>query len=563
MAQMKWQNDLSGGMNQYASPDLIADNQSLIAVNVSQSELGNWAHRNGTDVFGASISATGQIRGLGMYMKNDGTFYLHAVHQGNIYIYDENSATFTQQVAQANAGIGVDSDVEWATYINRHYYIGSGNTEYLRYVTETGGSTLPATVLTGTVDASSSGTTLIATSGIFTSGMVGFTIFNTTDTSSAVITAFTSSTTVELGTSIGNTWDGDAIAIYMDGKYLATNGAFLMVAAGTTHPLRSYWSNLESQTFDVTADYAITTTVPTGVASFGSGRPFIVFTENTYLTVDPNSGQTDEVEDFGCVSHRSIANLKGTLIWLGRTGFYTLAYNQAYPTEVSLPIRNDETQDAIINQIDPTKYEVTAAGVKNNRYYCALRDLAGTVQGQTLNDCVVEFDYAQQTWRVHTYTQGGIGTVFSPFILDGQQKLLAGSIDNGTVYEIDYDEAITDQNRTGVTAAVTTTIRTKPYEFGGSASYQMKNIAGLYYKYYCPEGGSITVSYSLDGNPTYTALPTVIPASPAGQDWDWRYHAFGKECRSISLQFESTADFKMFAVGLNVETLSTEGISPI
>lgn len=67
--------------------------------------------------------------------------------------------------------------------------------------------------VTGTVDASSTGTTLVAESSIFTESMVGQYVENTTDSESAKITAYTSATTVTVNTTIGDTWDGDSIRV--------------------------------------------------------------------------------------------------------------------------------------------------------------------------------------------------------------------------------------------------------------------------------------------------------------------------------------------------------------
>lgn len=66
---------------------------------------------------------------------------------------------------------------------------------------------------TGTVDAASTSTTLVATGNVFNNGMVGDTVYNSTDGETAVITAYTSATTVTLDTTIADTWDGDTIYV--------------------------------------------------------------------------------------------------------------------------------------------------------------------------------------------------------------------------------------------------------------------------------------------------------------------------------------------------------------
>lgn len=65
----------------------------------------------------------------------------------------------------------------------------------------------------GTVSASSTETTLVATSNIFNNGMVGDSVYNSTDGAIAEITAYTSATTVTIDTTIDDDWDGDTIYI--------------------------------------------------------------------------------------------------------------------------------------------------------------------------------------------------------------------------------------------------------------------------------------------------------------------------------------------------------------
>ena len=67
--------------------------------------------------------------------------------------------------------------------------------------------------VTGTVDATSTGTTLVATTAIFNNMMEGFTVSNMTDDEEATIDTYTSTTQVTLDTTIGDTWDGDTIYV--------------------------------------------------------------------------------------------------------------------------------------------------------------------------------------------------------------------------------------------------------------------------------------------------------------------------------------------------------------
>ena len=67
-----------------------------------------------------------------------------------------------------------------------------------------------------TVSSSSTGYSLVSTTSVFNSNMVGNRIYNKTDNTSAIIDSYVSATNVILKTPINDTWDGDEI--YM--KYL-------------------------------------------------------------------------------------------------------------------------------------------------------------------------------------------------------------------------------------------------------------------------------------------------------------------------------------------------------
>jgi hypothetical protein len=79
---------------------------------------------------------------------------------------------------------------------------------------------------TGTVNASSSGTTLVVGSDVFDSDMIGAKVYNSTKSVSAEITAYISTTSVTLNTSIGNDWDGDTIYV-LTGRYPFKEGTAL------------------------------------------------------------------------------------------------------------------------------------------------------------------------------------------------------------------------------------------------------------------------------------------------------------------------------------------------
>ena len=69
------------------------------------------------------------------------------------------------------------------------------------------------TAVSGVVDAASTASTLVATTGIFTAAMVNRYVHNTTDNTFRKITGFTNTTTVTVDVAINNTWDGDSITV--------------------------------------------------------------------------------------------------------------------------------------------------------------------------------------------------------------------------------------------------------------------------------------------------------------------------------------------------------------
>jgi len=70
--------------------------------------------------------------------------------------------------------------------------------------------------ITGTVSASSSGTTLITTAATFNSNMAGWLVYNITQNEVRVISSYSSTTQVTVDASIGDTWDGDTILLGQD-----------------------------------------------------------------------------------------------------------------------------------------------------------------------------------------------------------------------------------------------------------------------------------------------------------------------------------------------------------
>lgn len=121
--------DFSGSINQNASPNLLAVNQSPLIVNCSQDQTGIIGMRLGSTLFADTISGAGSIQGGACYIKDDGTYTPIVFAGGNLYEY--NSGTDVWDLKQSNV-VATDSTVECTNYLNTFYFIGSGDTEYLQ-----------------------------------------------------------------------------------------------------------------------------------------------------------------------------------------------------------------------------------------------------------------------------------------------------------------------------------------------------------------------------------------------------------------------------------------------
>jgi len=540
-------NNLSGTMNQHSAPNLLRDQDSELAINLSQDEDGAIATRAGSDRYLTQISGTTPVRGLHMFEKPDRTFYLHWVYGGNLYV-DISGAW----VAQASSEWSNTSEISMVNFIDRHYMASSAAGEYVRWFTETGSRTY-VKVISTTVSSASTASTLVATTTIFSSGMVGMKVFNTTDASSAIITAYTDPNIVTLDTAIGDTWDGDNIEIRLEAKYLAVNGGYMLGVGGTTYPRRGYFTNLDSDKVSVATDYFIFSSLPTGVTAFGNGRPFVVFYENGYMTADPATLFTNEVEGFGCVSHKSIAVLNGNIMYLGRDAFYMLAPNTTHPEKMSLPISNDVTGDAIFNKIDTANFEVIGAVATEDRYYCALRSLTGTVKGQTLSYALVEFDYNQKNWKVDTFNAAQLAPFLTRYITGGKKVVIGGSLTSGTVHKLFQVGTFTDDQADGQIAAYTSLYRTKHFVLSSrtEGSFAMNEISTLEFKYY--SSVPISVKVALDGSHSYATLSS-LPAATTNR-YEHASVLFGGNARTISIELSWTGEARIYEIQINHESL--------
>lgn len=552
---VQWESDLSGSINQ-RTPTLMKNNQYELLVNVSQQQIGTLAHRLGTTRFLDSLSASNISRGLGTYKKENASNYMHFVQGGDLYV--NGATTWT---SQATSVWNSSSEINMVNFINRHYMASSLSTEPVKWAIETGSLT-NLRAFTATALSTSTGSTVYVASQLFSEGMVGMTLVNVTDTTTRTITAVAADgLSATLNSAINDTWDNDTITMYVYSKYLAVNGAYMMLSSNDIFTRRSYFTNVANENITFGTDYFETSEPPTGVASMGNGRTFIIFTPSTYMVVDPADFSTQETVGYGCVSHRSIQNIKGAVIWLDRKGFYLISPNVSYPTDISLPLKNEVTFDALFDKIDRGLMTVTAAGVNDTKYYCCVRDLSGNVKGEDLDSVVFEYDISMNSWKVHTYVDNDLGAQFTEFInSSGEVDLYSSSFSNATVYKMNVPSVYTDQDKDGTTHDVTSIIKTKHFDFvnSGDASVQMKNIKSFHLRYKTAD--EITVSYAKDGTSTYTQIGTnaVFPAYTTTL-WTWDFMYLGKECMTISYDIRFDGNTVIYAIGSDVEALPQTG----
>lgn len=563
MGVIKWINNLSGGVNQYSDPGLISPNQFELLLNVSQEQLGSISTRPGTTLYNDLIAGSGQVQGMDTYYKSDGTYYFHAFMGGNLRVGNESTNTWDLQESSV---VGASSTVEFTNFLNRHYFIGSENTEYLRYATDAGNS-VTVKILDTTADSSSTGTTLVLSTGLFQEGMVGMTIHNETDGTSAVITAYTSTTTVTLDTTINDSWDGDDIAIYMEGKYLASNGAYMLVAGNDNR--RAYWVNALSEStglpfVDTDADFYETVAPHTGCISFGFGRPFILFTETSIVIIDPARKYFDEIPgNFGCSSHRGAQIIRGNLIYPSRVGkgFYMMGPNDSAPQIISLPVQNNVTLDAVINKISGSAWSTMAAGIKENTYLCYVGNLTGEVHGETIDDCILEYNVMQQSWKVREYSRNGIGSVFCNFIDEnGNADLYGASKDNYAIYKMEVYGTYTDDNSSGEGADISSVIVSAPLEFNESSrgTVDEKRIEKFHIKY--RSANVITPAAALDGAEAYSTDGLDDFEAKDTNRWYWDYNDYGQDAKSVGFKLSTSGEFTIFDYGPEISSTDSTGL---
>lgn len=323
-------------------------------------------------------------------------------------------------------------------------------------------------------------------------------------------------------------YDGTTVATVsgnIAGKYLAAGSTRLCVGndQDNNQPQRIYYSETLSETFDTDNDFIDLDDPVSGIVSLGESAPFLGFTKFDMYIFDPDTGESRKISGFGCTSHRSIKVIQGNAIWLSYEGIFRFSGTEAYPVKISDKVENWNTYDAVFNQISGTGFTSAAAGVWRNKYFISLGNLSSTVLGETLNDCWLVYDIHKRAWTIETHTPNGAGAWFDVWVnTNNIQVLVSGSRDNRRVYQIHKPSTYTDDNSTGAGQAVTATMISKLWEFGGKGSKysgpeDRKNLDYGYMK--LSTNTDLDIDVALDGASSFSDWSST-GITPAGFNWN-------------------------------------------
>ena len=665
----KYFRDFSGSTNQNVAPDLIANNESPLMVNITQDETGNVAHRLGSDLIKKLGTGTSTSQGLGVYRKTSGQEEIYGVWDGLLYKYDEvdnifidigtgtpidyidasdtdstgSSATGTYdyfgQTFTANvtgtltditywsraAGEGVNCHIAGGgcttTYGNVDVYVYSDNAgqpgtllyssvvqtpNFYAYqigtspgISVTNGnkywfiqkSSVPVDGTNGlevtwkrhstnvysggdAYEISNSTSTTPPTSGWSTIGTTDF-AFKATITATPI--TFNTSSTVDFINyddklyMIGSA-DEDEL-IYTDGgvmesvsgnitgKYLAAGGGRLLVGGDGRNV---YYSDVGTDTFNLTTNKLTLDLGVTGIASLGDLNPFVAFDrDNTYI-FDPNTDTSRKASSgVGCISHYSIAVSNGEAIWLGTDAIYSIYANSPFPTNISAMITNNVSYDAIFNQISGAIKENTFGHIYKNKYYLSVDNLLSTVKGYTLNNCFIVYDLVKNSYSINTYTDNSIGKGIASW-KDSNDVIYMISSSRGEegIYKVEVDGLYTDDDIDGGTNDVTALYRTKFFNDFRYYPETLKTIEKGFIKITAVAG--LSIKYAKDGATTYTDWATT-EATESGYDWHWNELApfADSNVREISLQFSGTGKWTLHHIGFEYSKVAGTGLQII
>jgi hypothetical protein len=499
---------LTEGVDQATNPVLASG--PILLKNVSLDRLGVWATRKGMNIYGSKISANPGY-GLMNYIDKDGNNELHAIADRDLFIYDEGTDSW---------GAAVDTD-EWPAttevnglnFLNRMYYGSRDGATALAYGTGStitdivptigghilaknkntllvGGNSLKPQVgfytdpftdtfhsATGTAAANADvagANTVTATSSIFTPDMIGGFLYNTTDSVINFITGYTSGTVITTDAATSG-WDNDTL--YVLSNNFKHDGT--MTAAATYQENFVSFDNLNKMyVWDPTRN---------------SGR-----------------GWSQDIDNAGCVSHRTLQVVNGNLIWANRSGVW-LWGGAGKPIDIS-PRLNDRVDGlGYWNLIDGSNWTTLCAGVRESqgKYYLSVGTFQ-TVSGAPASaeaNVILVFDTKTGNWY-HFSLPDRIISFVNFTDTNGLEQLVGIGSTDAAIWPI--ETGTTDVDGDGATSTISASAITQHHKIFPNDPMYTERISEYYVKY--TSLGTVTVSTSVDRG-SYSSVVTLAAAS--------------------------------------------------
>lgn len=305
------------------------------------------------------------------------------------------------------------------------------------------------------------------------------------------------------GTDNVKSWDGTT---FTDLNASAPKGKYI-----TNNTIRVYIANVVGKTDWVYYSKYLDETNWTDTTSYGffqyytpNGGPItalhlyqnniIAFKQDAFSLVvstgsSSNKHRLVEVSSqVGCVSYKTIQEVRGLLFFLGLTDVYV--YTGGQPTPIGQDVR------ATLDSINKTYYSKCFSGTDGQRYYLGLVTGANTEP-----DTLLVYDTKYKVWRVYSISLGGLK--YSTFINNqwfcgdsaGMTHMMnSGTTDNGSPIPWQYTSKAFDEG----------------------AQEAEKEYYEMHIQSYLPSGSSLSVAVSTsDRGSSFTTIDTITTSSAA------------------------------------------------
>lgn len=201
----------------------------------------------------------------------------------------------------------------------------------------------------------------------------------------------------------GSTWSlSTNVASAPKGKYVRNYQTRLYIANasvdGTLYPSRVYYSDIAALAKTITWDntnnwFDVETDDGDVITALGkNSNRLLIFKENSLHTWNNYSVVTVS-DNVGTSSQRSVVNVRGSTIFLNSDGFWL--YDGSNLTLISKAI------ELFLDGMTATNYASAVAWRKGTHYLCFIGNLSNAPEDISLNNVVVDYDVAANTWVLH------------------------------------------------------------------------------------------------------------------------------------------------------------------